>query len=96
MWLINIIVIKLNIIFLILIGKLENIFYFQYIKTCLWLLGFFSDKDKKLSTLPLNVAMGSIFSMFFGFFELLNHPQTIYKNEVYFGHPIHYGALKAN
>jgi hypothetical protein len=40
--------------------------------------------------------MGSIFSMFFGFFELLNHPQTIYKNEVYFGHPIHYGALKAN
>jgi hypothetical protein len=57
---------------------------------------FFSDKDKKLSTLQLNMAMGSIFSMFLGFFGLLNHPQTIDKNEVYFGHPIHYGALKAN
>jgi len=42
------------------------------------------------------MAMGSIFSMFLGSFELLNHPQTIYKNVVYFGHPIHYGALKAN
>jgi hypothetical protein len=44
MWLINIIVIKLKII-LRLIIKLKKHLYFQYIKTCLWLLAFFGDKD---------------------------------------------------
>jgi hypothetical protein len=32
--------------------QIKKHFYFQYIKTCLWLLVFFGDKIQKLSTLP--------------------------------------------
>jgi len=49
MWLINIIMIKLKIIFMLII-KLKKHFYFQYIKLVYGYLFFWGDKDKKLST----------------------------------------------